>query len=166
MLLSLSIRYFSFIHAYMQVPIYPIKPPTKYLFIYLLFHYLFIFPFNHPSYQLSIHVSVYPSTTHTHQCTYLYIYTHFISPCVYISIYLSSTSYSSSHLPTYPSIHLSIYSFVPLQHNKKYIWSLPPVPDTELWKLCNFLSAGGDRIVLHRAPKSLGVSWVVEHRLL
>lgn len=44
--------------------------------------------------------------------TYLYIYPHSISPCVYISTYLSTLLYPPICLLTYPCVHPLIYLFM------------------------------------------------------
>lgn len=142
-LLFLGIIYFSFIYGYVQVPVYPIRSPTKHLFVCLFIHYAFIYPFNHPSYQLSIHASVYLSIRQPSINPWIYTSTHILSLRVFIHPFIyHPPTYSSSCLPTYPSIHVSFYSFIPLQHNKKYVWSLFPGS----W---------------HRALKILIISWAM-----
>lgn len=110
--LSLSIRYFSFMYAYVhtcKLPIYPIRFPTKYLFIYLVIHYPFIYPFSHPSYQSS---TIHQTTIHLSM--YLYIYLFSVSPCVYIFIYLPIHLfiYSFTHVSIYLVIHSCIHLFI------------------------------------------------------
>ena len=162
-LLFLSIMYFSFIHAYMQVSIYPIRSPTKYLFICSFITYSYIhliahhtnyqsmclsthLPDNHPSIRVSIHL-------HTFYL-FMFIYPFIYQPPMYSSIYLPIHLFIYPFM--YPFIHLSLSSII-----RNMFGVYPQLLTQNSENACNFLSDGGDRIVLHRGPKSLGICWVI-----
>ena len=97
---------YSCIHTYMQVPIHPIRSPTKCLFIYLFIHYPFIYPFNHPSYQSSIHVSsTHSPDNHPSIQASVHQLTFYLTICLYIH-------YLSTRLPIHPFVYPCVHQFI------------------------------------------------------